>query len=347
MKNRVRPILLFSLLIVLALALAACEKDRPAPKTAATSSPSGTRAAGTAAPGAVRGGTVAAASAATSGTPMPPTPIPLQPAQGGAPASAGTAQTGAQTSAGAGSGQSWVYTVQAGDTLAQITSKLGVARDAILGLNPGINPDVLSVGQQIKIPGEVPAGYGGYGRYTVQAGDTLNSIAQQFGMTLQDLQAANNIADATALQIGQVLKVKGTAPATGGQTAGTQPAATDSGTAGSTAGGSGQTTTYIVQRGDMLSRIAARYGVTVQYLVNLNGLANADAIYTGQKLIVPATAPQGAAGGTQSGRQYTVQRGDTLTTIAARFGVTRQALMNANGITNPDLIRTGQVLQIP
>ncbi len=339
MKNRVRPALLFSIFIILALALTGCEKDRPAPKPATngTGTPAtGTRVAGTAAPGAAKG-TTTAGSAATPGTPVPPTPIPLQSTQATA-APAGTAQAG--TAAGT---QTWTYTVQAGDTLSQITGKLNVSRDAILALNPGLNPDVLAAGQQIKIPGELPPEYGGYGSYTVQSGDTLASLAGRFGMTVQELQTANNIADPTSIQPGQTLKVKGVIAAA-------QPAATPAPTtaAGTAAGGAQQTTTYIVQRGDILSRIAARYGVTVQYLVRLNGLANADAIYTGQRLLVPATGTQGATGGTQTGgQQYTVQRGDTLTSIAARFGVTRQALMNANGISNPDLIRVGQVLQIP
>jgi hypothetical protein len=48
-----------------------------------------------------------------------------------------------------------------------------------------------------------------------------------------------------------------------------------------------------------------------------------------------------------SGRTYTVRRGDTLVAIAARFGTTTQVLVQLNGITNPGLIRVGQVLQLP
>lgn len=117
---------------------------------------------------------------------------------------------------------------------------------------------------------------------------------------------------------------------------------------------------YSVQPGDTLSAIASQYGVSVEILVQLNQIANPDLIIVGQQLAIPgaaqppaeipysppATEPTspGTGGGTPS---YAVQSGDTLSGIADSFGVSVADLVSANGISNPDLIVTGQVLVIP
>ncbi len=98
-------------------------------------------------------------------------------------------------------------------------------------------------------------------------------------------------------------------------------------------------TTYTVQAGDTLSGIAAKFGVTVAQLQEWNGISNPDLIYVGQVLKVSA----GSSGGTTT---YTVQSGDTLSGIAAKFGTTVAQLQAWNGISNPDLIYVGQVLRV-
>ena len=101
-----------------------------------------------------------------------------------------------------------------------------------------------------------------------------------------------------------------------------------------------QTITYIVQRGNTLSQIAQKFGTTVQEIVNLNGITNPNLIFPGEKLkITNATRITQTNGNEQV---YIVQRGDTLSGIARRFGVTVNYLVNRNGITNPDLIFQGQ-----
>lgn len=99
-------------------------------------------------------------------------------------------------------------------------------------------------------------------------------------------------------------------------------------------------TTYTVVSGDTLSGIGARYGVSWQAIQQANGIKNANLIYPGQKLVIPAgTAP--------TPRTYTVVSGDTLSGIGARYGVSWQAIQQANGIKNADLIYPGQKLVIP
>jgi len=102
-------------------------------------------------------------------------------------------------------------------------------------------------------------------------------------------------------------------------------------------------TSYVVQPGDTLTKIAARFDVTVQALAAANQLSDPNAIRVGQTLTIPdgASQPAPAAGAT-----YTVQRGDSLARIAARFHVTIEALMAANNLTTTTL-QVGQVLVIP
>ena len=97
--------------------------------------------------------------------------------------------------------------------------------------------------------------------------------------------------------------------------------------------------TYIVQPGDTLSQIAARYGTTYQTLAALNQLANPNLIYPGQRIRVPE-------GGAPEARYYTVQPGDTLSGIAQQFGTTVSTLQRLNGITDPNLIYAGSTIRI-
>lgn len=101
-----------------------------------------------------------------------------------------------------------------------------------------------------------------------------------------------------------------------------------------------ETITYTVQKGDTLSKIASKYGTTYQELAKLNNIANPNLIYAGQVLKIK--------GSTQESTYivYTVQRGDTLSKIASRYGTTYQKIAKDNGISNPNLIYAGQVLKI-
>lgn len=120
-----------------------------------------------------------------------------------------------------------------------------------------------------------------------------------------------------------------------------------------------ETTTYTVAAGDVLSVIARRYGVSMQEIMRLNNLSDPDVIRVGQRLQLPgvidveqprATTPRREAQPAReaaSGHRYVVQAGDSLSVIAQRHGVTQQALLRANNISNPDRIQVGQELAIP
>ncbi len=108
--------------------------------------------------------------------------------------------------------------------------------------------------------------------------------------------------------------------------------------------------TYVVKAGDNLFRIALNHGVTVNELVQLNGIFDPTKIEVGQVLQIPGKL------GISSTRAdtpsvvvstYTVQPGDTLFSISYRYGLLTTTVAAANGITDLNHVYTGQVLQIP
>lgn len=187
--------------------------------------------------------------------------------------------------------------------------------------------------QQVVVSPAAP-GSGQTSNYTVVAGDTLLSIATRFGTTTEALAQLNGLPDPNALTLGQKLLIPGAGATTGAS----------QGTGAATTGGS---TSYTVQRGDTVGTIARRFGTTVQEIVRLNNLTNPNNISVGQKLTVPSSGGAVAAPTRGQGKTYVIQRGDTLLSIARRFGLTVKQLQDANNISNPDRIYPGQTVVIP
>jgi LysM repeat protein len=103
----------------------------------------------------------------------------------------------------------------------------------------------------------------------------------------------------------------------------------------------------IVQPGQTLGQIAVEQGVTVPQLVALNGIADPDRIFAGQRLVVARDEPAPAPAAPAAPATHEVAYGETLTGIAARYSTTIAAIAAANDIANPSRIRAGQVLTIP
>jgi peptidoglycan/xylan/chitin deacetylase (PgdA/CDA1 family) len=107
--------------------------------------------------------------------------------------------------------QQTTYTVRAGDTLSSIAARHGTTVSALAAANNIANPNLIRVGQVLRIPSAVPppAPAPIAGTYTVRAGDTLFSIAARHGTTVSALAAANNIANPNLIRVGQVLVIPG------------------------------------------------------------------------------------------------------------------------------------------
>ena len=199
--------------------------------------------------------------------------------------------------------------------------------------------------------------------YTVQGGDTLGNIATRFGTTVEELSQLNNIQNVHQIDVGQVLLIPTPEPPT--PTPPPPPTATPQ--ADTTSQPAGSVTTYTVQAGDTLDEIATQFNTTVGAIALLNGITNPSRIFPGQVLQVPV--PGGSSSGQQQQQEqvdptatpiptptpiptavptaYTVQTGDTLFQIAARFGVSVVELAAINYIIDYNQISVGQVLTIP
>jgi LysM repeat protein len=178
------------------------------------------------------------------------------------------------------------------------------------------------------------AGAAGAGNtYTVRWGDTLFSIAQRFGVTVDAIKQANGLTS-DFITVGQELTIPGATIPPGPEPGAPPPSP-------------GRPAIHIVQPGENLFRIALRYDTTVECLAEANHIINPWFIYVGQELVIPSAGnvpppPHGAPGGT-----YVVQPGDTLYSIAFRFGTTIHALVVANNLPSPDMIYVGQILNVP
>lgn len=152
--------------------------------------------------------------------------------------------------------------------------------------------------------------------YVVKTGDTLWGLALRFGTTVEQIKSRNGLVS-DIIYKGQKLILAGT--------------------------DEGQTVTHVVQPGENLFRISLKYGTTVEAIAALNNIINPSFVYAGQKLIVPkgTTVPGGTV------RYHVVQPGETLSSIALRYGTTPWKIAAANGIGNINLIYAGRTLRIP
>ena len=110
---------------------------------------------------------------------------------------------------------------------------------------------------------------------------------------------------------------------------------------------------HIVQAGETLFRIALNYGISLAALADANGLSAPYLIHAGNEIVFPgsnAPAPAGSAGSPEASASYTthtVQPGESLASIAAKYGVTYLQLASLNSLANPDVLFVGQVLRVP
>jgi LysM repeat protein len=171
---------------------------------------------------------------------------------------------------------------------------------------------------------------------TVVAGDTLTRIAARCGTTVQAILAANpGITNPNLIYVGQVVEIPGGQEAT--------PTPTTASTTTPTPTPSGETTTYEVQAGDTLTRIAERFGTTVQAILAVNPqITNPNLIYVGQVIRVPSTGevtPTPTPSGTPTPQRISFATGATEATVSGN--------LPANGeVTYVLRAEAGQLLEV-
>lgn len=151
--------------------------------------------------------------------------------------------------------------------------------------------------------------------YIVKSGDSLWSIAKRYGVSIDDIKKANNLSS-NLLNIGQVLIIPSEE----------EPPEI------------GDFIVYTVSSGDNLYKIATKYNLTVDDLVNYNDLATTN-LSIGQQLLIPVQK-------TNETQTYIVKSGDTLYSIASKYGISVNTLKNYNNLTT-NVLSIGQKLNIP
>ena len=230
------------------------------------------------------------------------------------------------------------YTVQSGDTLSGIANKFGTNYESLANLNNISNPNRIYVGQVLKLSANSNTANSAHqtttnatpaGSYSVKAGDSLSAIAARYGMSYETLARLNNISNPNRIYVGQVLKLSS------GSTVSNVVNHSTASAAGS----------YTVKSGDSLSAIAARYGMSYETLARLNNISDPNRIYVGQTLNLGTsgyTSHHYAASSSSNGGSYTIQAGDTLSAIAARYGMSYETLARLNNISDSNRIVAGQ-----
>lgn len=106
-------------------------------------------------------------------------------------------------------------------------------------------------------------------------------------------------------------------------------------------------TIHTVAWGETLYSIARVYGVTPQAIANVNGISLNSWVYAGTRLTIPTSRNDNDVAPTTPSGYYTVRAGDTLFSIASRFGVTVDAISSANNLPSNGVIYVGWSLKIP
>jgi LysM repeat protein len=257
------------------------------------------------------------------------------------------------------------------DTVAGIAAIVGVEEAALRSANELAADAEVLYGMCLQIPATVSdetLGAGGGGDtlpagtfYIVAFGDSLETIAFDFNVSLQSLMLANNLSEGARLYAGTTLIIPADAPPFGTYPA-LRPADEDA-TLGAGGGGDVAGEEYVIQPGDTLDGIALAQNISLQALLMANNLPNGANLLPGTVILLPADAPVygqfpamntlsttdatlGAGGGGDF-VEYVLQPRDTLVDIARTYNVAVEAIKEANGITNAFRLTVGTVILIP
>jgi len=252
-----------------------------------------------------------------------------------------------------------LYEAKSGENWWQVSRRTGIPVAALRQCNATLGATLAS-GDRIKVPqhcspseakaSSMVASAGDVNiKHAVRKGETLSKIASRYKVSVKAIMKANSLKSARRLAIGQRLVIPGASRGVVQLAAASNPAP-----------GGG----HVIRKGDTVSAIALRYGVTTQELMRANSLSSPKKLIIGKKLVIPGAravavnkkeaqsspAPAIAAKPvrvTTHTVSYVVQKGDTVYSISKRFAVPAKTLLAANAIRDPGKLCAGVKLAIP
>jgi membrane-bound lytic murein transglycosylase D len=232
------------------------------------------------------------------------------------------------------------YRVRRGDSWWRISRRFNIPIRVLKRVNE-TSSNFLRQGQHILIPGSRSASYaaattkdGSQTLYRVRQGDSLWQIARGFGLEVQTLRRANNMApNAVHIRPGQQLRIPVSKQATKRRIA-------------------KRRANYTVEKGDTLWELSRRFGVSVKTLLMANGLSDPKRLHSGDRLYIPdltAEATERSRRQAEAAHEriiYKVKRGDNIWSIARKFGVSTRKVLSWNDLHGGELIHPGDELEI-
>lgn len=206
--------------------------------------------------------------------------------------------------------------------------------DSLVYVKPALQAKVEDF---LKKPGATP--FAGYQAYKIRNGDSWYSISKRFNVPVAVLKHVNQ-RRSNIIHPGQTVMV----PASGADKA--MPPREKSRVIAQKRGN------YVIQRGDTLYDISKSSGISVNALMEANGLNSAKRLQIGQKLYIPGQDSAETAKSREQARQakeavvYKVRHGDSLWSIADKFGVSHTDLMRWNKLTQRTLLHPGDKLRV-
>ncbi|AOA58887.1 lytic transglycosylase [Acinetobacter larvae] len=247
------------------------------------------------------------------------------------------------------------YVVQPGDSLTAIADRFNLPLSRLAALNGLASNAGVFVGQKLKLTGEVVENTANSKNmktekaqpttlrtqtHVIKAGESLASISAKYNMQITDLTELNNLSIQSSIHPGQRIKVAAGNEPVASKAERSTPANNSMTSVNNTSAkpvvNSKNTEKYVVKAGESLTSIAARIGVSVQSLAELNQLKTNSQLRRGQNILLPKTTTQ-----------YKVKSGDSLIRLAARHGIEVQQLAEMNNIKPNAALKIGDVITIP
>lgn len=249
----------------------------------------------------------------------------------------GTASSSVSTASTSGSSSS--YTVKAGDTLSGIAAQNNVSLSTVLKANNISLSSRIFPGQTIKLSGSSSSSSSSVstasssgssssgGTYKVKSGDTLSGIAAKQGVSVSTLRSANSLSGDN-IYAGQSLKLSGSSASSGSSS-------------GSSSTSSTAASTYKVKSGDTISGIASRNSVSLQQLLDANGMKSTDIIRAGQTLKLSGSGSSSTSTASSGNDEQLV--GDTFLDRTYPEDVVANANDNKRALLNSQMPSRSQI----